>query len=80
MPVSGDGESVKLRVLLDRTSIEIFANDGESVISSCFLPAAIDMQPKFILGRGSATIKSIRINTLESIWNGLRGTGIPPIR
>ncbi len=37
-PMAGDngGEVLKLRVLLDKYSVEVFANDGEKVMSSLF--------------------------------------------
>ena len=35
-PVDG---VIKLEILLDRSSIELFANDGKTVMSSCFTPS-----------------------------------------
>ena len=32
------GGRFKLRILLDRTSVEVFGNGGEVLIPSCFLP------------------------------------------
>ncbi len=33
--VRDQGGSIKIRIILDRFSVEIFVNDGEQVLSSC---------------------------------------------
>ena len=37
-PVEAADGKLTLRILVDRTSIEVFANDGKVVMTSCFLP------------------------------------------
>jgi sucrose-6-phosphate hydrolase SacC (GH32 family) len=60
----------RIEILVDRTSIEAFANDGEVSLSACFLPSedrlAIECK------RGSAVIANLQIFELESIWKGFR--------
>ena len=60
--------SIKLRILLDKTSIELFGNNGEISMSSCFVP---ELEEKTISGfaeGGAATITHISINELHSAW------------
>lgn len=60
----------KVEILVDRTSIESFANDGEVSLSACFKPANDAMAVECT--RGSATIQSLRIFELESMWQNAR--------
>ncbi len=60
-PVDG---KVKLRVLVDRGSIELFANDGAAVATFFALPKPENWSIS-LSGNGSA---SLVINELKSIW------------
>lgn len=65
-----DGQ-VRLRILVDRTSIEVFSEDGLVSMTSCFLP---DLQaPKIALfaAQGAALFSRITINELTSAWNSV---------
>lgn len=60
-----------LRVVLDRTSIEIFAQGGEVQICKVFRPKA-DIEYKGILIKaegGNATLENAKIWPLKSVWN-----------
>jgi fructan beta-fructosidase len=65
-PLPGGLRTVE--ILVDRTSIESFANDGEVSISTCFLPTndAIKVE----CTQGSATIRSLHVFELDSSWKG----------
>jgi sucrose-6-phosphate hydrolase SacC (GH32 family) len=76
--ISGDSRApleaidgrITLRVLLDRTSIEVFANDGVVSLSRCFLPdvnAKIEA-PAFFSEGGDARLISCEGYTLKSAW------------
>jgi fructan beta-fructosidase len=56
-----------LRILVDRASVEVFANDGEVVIPSCFIPEDGKRLELFADG-GAARILSLAIYPLRSIW------------
>jgi len=58
---------LKIRVLVDRTSIELFADDGESVITSNFMPAA-DNYSYALIPAGELELYSAEINALKSSW------------
>lgn len=55
--------AVTLRIVLDRTSIEIFANGGESQIASCFVPKDENDSP--ILETTGAVETSARVWTMR---------------
>jgi sucrose-6-phosphate hydrolase SacC (GH32 family) len=59
---------LKLRILIDRTSIEVFANDGELSMSSCFLPKEKDTSLELYAKGGEVTIRSLRVTKLKSAW------------
>lgn len=50
-------------ILIDRTSIEIFANDGEASLSACFLPNSDG-----ITLEGSGRIARMSVIPLKSMW------------
>ncbi len=60
-------EKIKLRILLDRNSVEIFGNDGEVVISSCFMPKDDDTTYSFS-SKGGVKIEKAVVHTLKSAW------------
>ncbi len=62
-----DGK-IKLRILLDRTSVETFGNDGEVVIPTCFLPAENDQRLELFAVGGNAKIISLDVFPLQSAW------------
>lgn len=61
-------KKIKLRILLDRTSLEVFGNDGQVSMSFCFLPASENKRLSIYALGGSAYIISMNIYELNSIW------------
>jgi len=53
-------------VLVDRTSLETFANDGEASMSKCFLPSDSGISLKAANGR--VTVKRLKLVYLKSAW------------
>ncbi len=60
--------NIKLRILVDRTSLEIFANDGEVSMSSCFLPANEETGLELFAKGGDLHVMSLKVRKLKSIW------------
>ena len=57
---------VKFRLILDRASLEIFANDGLSQIAKCFVPEDENSAP---ILRASGEVKpTARVWTMSSVW------------
>lgn len=65
-PVRGPLNTVEL--LIDRTSVEAFANGGEVSVSRCFLPGNGGLSLKAT--GGPVTIESLSLFQLESAWEG----------
>jgi sucrose-6-phosphate hydrolase SacC (GH32 family) len=59
---------VRLRVLVDRTSIEIFAGGGRVTMCSCFLPDPSDRGLALEARGGKATVRSLTLFELKSAW------------
>jgi sucrose-6-phosphate hydrolase SacC (GH32 family) len=57
----------KFEVLVDRTSVETFVNDGEVSISKCFLPTESGLYIKAADGR--VLIRSLSLIRLKSMWS-----------
>jgi len=67
-PLALSGNQLKLRLIIDRTSIEVFSNDGEVQIAKCFInknkiPAGMSITGK--AGMGDVTVTSWQ---LSSVW------------
>jgi len=62
------GGRLKLQVLADRTSVEVFANDGEVVMSCCFLPDAANRTIGLRAEAGRARVESLSVFGLRSAW------------
>jgi len=64
-PVDG---VIKLEILLDRSSIEIFGNDGKVIMSSCFLPTENANGIYLYNTGGELFIEKLEIYPMKSIW------------
>ncbi|HPO11941.1 MAG TPA: glycoside hydrolase family 32 protein [Candidatus Hydrogenedentes bacterium] len=67
-PVEAVDGRIKLRALVDRASIEVFANDGKVVMSSCFLPEPKNKSLEFFTVGGPVKIVVMDVNSLKSSW------------
>lgn len=61
-----DGK-LKLRILVDRTSLEIFGNDGEVVLTSNFMPDVGNFSYSFTADK-EVTLAKAEIHSLKSAW------------
>jgi fructan beta-fructosidase len=59
---------IKLRLLVDRTSIEIFINDGEYYMPMGSIPDDGDKSLKLFTEGGTAQIVKLDVNELNSAW------------
>ncbi len=67
LPAPTENERVKLRVLIDRASLELFANDGQAAASFVVVPAE-NNRTLSIRANGAQKINSLVINELKSAW------------
>jgi len=65
-PLQGN---IKLEILLDTTSLEIFGNDGRISMSFCFLSDSRNRNLKIYSSAGSIRIISLKVYELGSIWS-----------
>jgi sucrose-6-phosphate hydrolase SacC (GH32 family) len=62
------GRHVKLHIFVDRSSVEVFGNDGETVISDSIFPADSSQGIEFYSRGGEARIVKAEIWNLRSAW------------
>ena len=67
-PVDG---CIKLQLLVDRTSLELFGNGGKLSMSFCFLPEAADYNLECYAKGGTAHIISLSVHELRSAWQNI---------
>jgi sucrose-6-phosphate hydrolase SacC (GH32 family) len=65
MPVDN---KISLEILVDRASIEIYANGGQTVISNCFTPNEDANEYTLFSSGGELGIVKLDIFTIESAW------------
>lgn len=61
--------TLQLEVLVDRTSIEVFANQGRVSLTSCCLPTDAEPGVSAYATGGAARLQSLEVHTLRSIWS-----------
>ncbi len=66
-PLKLDGQRLTLRLLVDRTSLEVFGG-GQVSLTGCFLPPPDDKALVVCAESGSAKIVSLTVHPLRSAW------------
>lgn len=61
-------DRIRLRILVDRSSLEIFGNDGAMSMTDLFFASASDRQFELFVQGGGLRIVSLEVNRLESVW------------
>ena len=59
---------IPLQILVDRTSLELFAHEGQVTMSCCFLPEADEHVLSFHAHGGGAQLESFQAYELNSSW------------
>jgi fructan beta-fructosidase len=67
-PLAARHGKVHLRILVDWSSVEVFADRGQTVITDQIFPAATSDGIQLFADGGSATIDSLKIRPLRSSW------------
>lgn len=68
-PLPTEQGRIRLRILVDRTSLEVFGNKGLLSMNSCFLPAPDNQRLAVQCVGGPAKIVTLRVYRLSSAWN-----------
>nr|WP_232345298.1 GH32 C-terminal domain-containing protein [Paenactinomyces guangxiensis] len=67
-PLRSSHKTVKMHIFLDRSAVEVFGGDGESVITDQIFPLSSSDGLELYSKGGEATLKSLEIYPLKSIW------------
>ncbi len=65
MPVNN---ILKLEILMDRSSVEIYANDGQTVVSNCFTPTEGAKDIVLFTNGGELGVVRLDVYEMESAW------------
>ncbi|NNM85021.1 MAG: glycoside hydrolase family 32 protein [Phycisphaerales bacterium] len=68
-PLAGE-RTISLRILADRTSLEIFSPNGPISMSSCYVPGGHALPVACVIAGGRAVVRSLTIHELSSAWPG----------
>lgn len=71
-PVTLTGQALDLRILVDRTSLELFANRGEVGMSFCILPSELESTVQCYAKEADANLRALTVHRLRSIWENDR--------
>jgi len=67
-PLTAGKGHIRLEILVDRTSLEVFADDGRVVLTSAYLRPEVNGGPEFYAEGGEAHLISAEVFPLTSIW------------
>jgi fructan beta-fructosidase len=76
-PLPPERGRVKFHLFVDWSSVELFGNDGRTVITEQIFPSAESDGVMLYAKGGAARLISLDIWGLQSIWKGPRGVDIP---
>ncbi len=68
-PLEPDENTIRLHILLDRSSVEVFGNDGQTVITDKIFPNLTSDGLQLFAKGGDIHLKSLDIWKLKSIWS-----------
>ena len=61
-------KQVKLHIFVDRSSVEVFVNDGSTVISDAIFPSRDSQDIELYSNGGEARLVKLEVWTLRSAW------------
>ena len=67
-PLVPDAGTVKLRIFVDESSVELFGGDGETILTDRIFPAPKSCGISMYSQGGSATFVNLDIWSLKSVW------------
>lgn len=66
-PLSTIGGTVRLKILVDRSTVEVFANDGAVTMSELVVPNSSSGRVEVFAEGGSATFQSVVVRPMQSV-------------
>ena len=70
-PLAQVGETISMRLFIDRTSVEVFGNDGDSVVTSLIFPEGPQITLEFYATGGEARLVSADIFQIDAAQEAL---------
>ncbi|TCN26836.1 fructan beta-fructosidase [Mesobacillus foraminis] len=67
-PLNSSNGTVKMHIFVDRSAVEVFGNNGETVITDQIFPDPSSNGLNIYSKGGEVTLKSLEIYPLKSIW------------
>ncbi len=67
-PLKPEGNRIKLRILVDESSVEVFGNDGRVVFSDVIFPDPASRGMSFYSEGGKVKVVSLQVHALQHIW------------
>ncbi|MGM9987798.1 MAG: glycoside hydrolase family 32 protein [Bacillaceae bacterium] len=64
-----ENNQLTLRIFVDRSSVEVFANDGDAVMTSRIYPKKDSVGVRLFAKDGAVNVVSCNVHSLEDIWN-----------
>ncbi|MGZ4159177.1 MAG: GH32 C-terminal domain-containing protein [Neobacillus sp.] len=68
-PLAINNGKLKLKILVDWSSIEVFAEDGKVVLTDQIFPDPSSAGMSMFASGGTAHLESLTVNHLRSAWN-----------
>lgn len=68
VPISNSSRLLKLHIFVDRSSVELFADDGKVVITDLIFPLPESSGFDFFVSNGTVELKDLKVWHLKSIW------------
>ena len=68
-PMKSNSDTLKMHIFLDRSSVELFVNNGEVTISDQIFPNRNSFGMELFSANGSVTLRQLEIYELKKIWD-----------
>ncbi|WP_020432422.1 GH32 C-terminal domain-containing protein [Paenibacillus riograndensis] len=67
--MTAENKRIKLRILVDESSVEVFGNGGKAVFSEVIFPDPASRAMSFYSQGGMVKVISLKVNKLGPVWN-----------
>ena len=68
VPLPATDNRISLEILIDRASVEVFANNGQAVVTNCFTPKKDSDKLVLFTSGGELNVERLDIFEIESAW------------
>lgn len=68
-PLNSEGEKTTIQILVDQSSVEVFANEGVTCISTQFFPDENETRLRLFTRKGKMILDSLDLWQLQSVWS-----------